>query len=480
MKMAKPRGLSHFVDKSDGVNTVLCVGISVELVLLLLSPLEELDSNLLEECKREKVLILLLIGSNSLTERVDLGCDLVGGSVIHDVGITDDLPSEIVCNGSGTFSVLTSYKTAEFLGNSRVSALVGKEDVVDCLSTDDLRGGSYERRITRIGSYVGNLLENLVELVGLSCHLKLRDEVGKHSAGNLITESVNVNLEDLGVDKTGRKIVLSDLVEVLRNNVKEREIKTGVVGSTLEGSYERLGGSVRRAHRERRNCGVNTVNACLDSLEKSHRAETGSVVSVKMNGNLYAVLDGLDQLICLVGLEKTRHILDADGVCAHLLELLCILREALVGVEGRRGVGDSRLNVSALLDSCLDSGLEVSCIVQRVKDTEDIDTVCNGLLYEVLNNVVRIVTVTENVLSAEEHLKLRVLAVRLDGTESLPRILVEETETGIEGGTAPSLEGIISNLIHYVKDGNHFFCSHTRCGKRLMRITEDCFCNQYF
>ena len=33
-----------------GVNSVLCVGIFVELVLLLLSPIEELDSNLLEEC----------------------------------------------------------------------------------------------------------------------------------------------------------------------------------------------------------------------------------------------------------------------------------------------------------------------------------------------------------------------------------------------------------------------------------------------
>ena len=90
------------------------------------------------------------------------------------------------------------------------------------------------------------------------------------------------------------------------------KLKTGVVGSALKCSYERLSRSMRGTHSEGRDRGINAVNTCLDSLKKGHRTETCGVVGVKLNGDLYGVLDSLNELECLVGLKKTRHILDAD------------------------------------------------------------------------------------------------------------------------------------------------------------------------
>ena len=230
-------------------------------------------------------------------------------------------------------------------------------------------------------------------------------------------------------------------------------------------------------HCKGRNCGINTVNTGLNSLKKRHRAKTCGVVGVKMHGNRNAVLDGLNKLICLVGLKKTRHILNANGICAHFLKLLCISCEAVVGMEGRCGIGDRRLNVTLFLDSRFNCGLKVSCIVKRIKDTNNINAVCNGLLNEVLNYVVSIVTVAENVLSTEEHLELCIFNVILDSSESCPGILVKETKAGIECSAAPCLKRMISNLIHINKDRNHFLGCHTGCRKGLMCVSKDGFCN---
>ena len=83
------------------MNAVCGIRVLVEVVLLLLSPIEELDSNLLEQSEGEKVLVLLLIGSNPLTEGVDLGSDLVSGTVINDLVVADDLLLEVLVDLRG-------------------------------------------------------------------------------------------------------------------------------------------------------------------------------------------------------------------------------------------------------------------------------------------------------------------------------------------------------------------------------------------
>ena len=151
-------------------------------------------------------------------------------------------------------------------------------------------------------------------------------------------------------------------------------------------------------------------------------------MSMKLNGNLYVALDRLNELECFIGLKKTGHILDTDRVSTHLLKLFSVSCKSFVGVEGRGCIGDRSLNVSALADSSLYCGLEISCIVESIEYTDYINTVCYRFLYKVFNDVVSIVTVTKNILTSEEHLKLGILNVISDCSESYPRILVEESK----------------------------------------------------
>ena len=67
-------------------------------------------------------------------------------------------------------------------------------------------------------------------------------------------------------------------------------------------------------------------------------------------------------------------------------------------------VRDSNLSVTIFLLSSLDSCFKVSDIVQCVKNSDDINTICNRLLYKILNKVISIVTVAKHILTSEKHL----------------------------------------------------------------------------
>ena len=75
----------------------------------------------------------------------------------------------------------------------------------------------------------------------------------------------------------------------------------------------------------------------------------------------------------------------------------------------------------------LDCGLQVPKIIQAVKNTDNIDSVRNRFLYEILYHIVAIRTISKDILSPEEHLKLRVLETITEFPKSVPRIFLQET-----------------------------------------------------
>src|SRR5699024_2517579 len=105
------------------------------------------------------------------------------------------------------------------------------------------------------------------------------------------------------------------------------------------------------------------------------------------------------------------------------------------------------LRVGFLLIRGLYCCLQVTHIVQAVKDTDNIDSVCHGFLNKVFNNVIRIGTVSQNVLPAEKHLQLGMFEAVAEFTESLPRILFQETEGCVKGSAAPALYRVVAYLI---------------------------------
>ena len=60
--------------------------------------------------------------------------------------------------------------------------------------------------------------------------------------------------------------------------------------------------------------------------------------------------------------------------------------------------------MSAFLFCCLNGSLKVSDIIQAVKNTDTINTICDGFLYKVLYYIICVVVVTQNVLATEQHL----------------------------------------------------------------------------
>ena len=86
--------------------------------------------------------------------------------------------------------------------------------------------------------------------------------------------------------------------------------------------------------------------------------------------------------------------------------------------------------MGTLLVGCLDGSLQVAGVVQRVKDTDDVDAVGNGLLDEVLDGVISVGTVAQHVLAAEQHLQLLVGQLLAQDAQTLPGVLVQEADAG--------------------------------------------------
>ena len=198
---------------------------------------------------------------------------------------------------------------------------------------------------------------------------------------------------------------------------------------------------------------------------------------MQLNRDIDRFLQGADKLDCLVRKKKACHILDADGVCAKVLDSLCKINPVVDRVGIAKCVGQGNLRVSLLLVCRLDCCLQVAEIIQAVEDTDDIDPISDGLLNKVLNNIIRVRAVSQDVLSAEQHLQLRILEACAKLSQPLPRILVEETKGGVKCCTAPALHGVVSDLVHLLDDREHLLGRHTGCNQRLMRVTQDSLSN---
>ena len=113
-------------------------------------------------------------------------------------------------------------------------------------------------------------------------------------------------------------------------------------------------------------------------------------MAVQLNRDIDRFLQCADKLDCLVRKKKSRHILDADGIRAKILDSLCKIYPVVDRVGIAKRVGQSDLRMSLLLIRCLDCCLQIAEIIQAVEDTDDIDPICDGLLNKVLNNIIRV------------------------------------------------------------------------------------------
>ena len=182
---------------------------------------------------------------------------------------------------------------------------------------------------------------------------------------------------------------------------------------------------------------------------------------VKINRKLRALLKSGNKLISGKRTKQTGHILDADGVSTHLFDLACDVLPIFHRISIAEGIDQSDLCMCSGFLGCLDSGLHIAQIVQAVENTDSVNAVLDGLLYEAVDDIICVMRIAENVLAAEKHLGRGLLEVRLQCSQSLPRILVKETKAGIEGSAAPALNCSIANLIHRIDDRKHLLDGHS-------------------
>ena len=88
--------------------------------------------------------------------------------------------------------------------------------------------------------------------------------------------------------------------------------------------------------------------------------------------------------------------------------------------------------------------------------------------------------VAENILAAQQHLELGVGQLLAKLAQTLPRVLAEEAQTHIKGGTAPAFDGVEARFVNGVKDRLELVVTKPGCDQRLVGVTQHGFGKLYF
>ena len=384
-----------------------------------------------------------------------------------DAGLGPDLLVDLAGQGA----VLALQHSPGLLGEGLVP--LAHDDVHDGLGAHDLGGGGHQRGIAEVLPDTGDLSQHIVVLVLLAGLLELADQVGQHAAGHLVEQGVGVHVQDLGVQGALVLQPLGHLAEVGGGVAHLVQVQTGIPGGTLQGGHQGLGGGLGGAVGQGAEGGVHDVHAGVGGHEVDHVAGAGGVVGVEVDGHVHALLQPLDQGVGVHGQQQVGHVLDAQGVGAHLLQLLGQLHEVVLVVDGGDGVGEGGLHDAAVLLGGLDGLLQVPHVVEGVEDADDVDAVLNGLAAEGVHHVVGVVLVAQDVLAPEEHLQLGVGQVLAQGPQPLPGVLLQKAHAHIEGGAAPALQGVVADGVQHLAGGEHVLDPHTGGGLGLVGVTED-------
>ena len=305
------------------------------------------------------------------------------------------------------------------------------------------------------------------------------NHVGQHTAGNLVHQSLCIGAHALGVDGLVVDVLLLHGLEEAVDLVDHILVQAGLNAHLGQSIVDALGSGLAGTVGEAGGSGIDDVHAGLDGLHNGHISHAGGAVGVQNQGQGHTgILDALEQLLSLLGAHGTGHVLQADGVEAHLLQLLAHFGVLLGGVDGALGVGDaagSHGTLGAVLLGCFQSGLDVAEIVQSIEDTQHIDAVLDGQLHELLHHIIVIVLVAQQVLTAEQHLESGVGHGLANLAQTLPGIFVQVAQAAVEGGTAPALHGVVAGLVHGGQNLLEIGEGHTGGHQGLVGITNDGF-----
>ena len=110
---------------------------------------------------------------------------------------------------------------------------------------------------------------------------------------------------------------------------------------------------------------IDDVDTGFDGFEVGCMAETGCAVRVELDRDVKRSLELLDEVFGYIRLEQAGHVLDADGVAAHILQLFSQLDEFFVRMDRADGIDETALDFRLLgaVERCIDGNFEVADIV---------------------------------------------------------------------------------------------------------------------
>ena len=195
------------------------------------------------------------------------------------------------------------------------------------------------------------------------------------------------------------------------------------------------------------------------------------------------VLDALDEVFCFIRSHGASHILQADGLESHTLELLAHFHILFDGVHRTLGIADTARGngvLGGILHGRIQRGFAVAEVIECIEDPDNVDTVLDGQFDELFHNVIMIVLISQQVLSTQQHLQLVVGQVLPEIPQPFPRVFVQIPQTRVKGRTAPALNGIIPCLVHCRQNVCIVCIRQTGCHERLVCITQNGFRKLYF
>ena len=173
--------------------------------------------------------------------------------------------------------------------------------------------------------------------------------------------------------------------------------------------------------------------------------------------------------------QNTCHILDADGRGPHLLHLFGQYHIVFQGVDRAGGIGNGARGLSATGNGLLHGYPQILYIIERIKNSDDVDTVLYGAADKGPDHLIRIVMISQHILSPQQHLQLGVLHLRADVSQPLPRVLLQVTQADIKGRTAPTLHGIKARLVDGLQNWRKLPKSQPSGHQRLVGIPQNVF-----
>ena len=183
--------------------------------------------------------------------------------------------------------------------------------------------------------------------------------------------------------------------------------------------------------------------------------------------------DALDDVVGGLRLEQRGHVLDADGIAAQFEELLRHVHEVAGRVQRAHRVADGALRVLSGAAHGRNRAPQIPHVVQRVEHAENVHSVLGRLVHEAVDHRIFIVPVTEQVLTAQQHLQAAVGKQLAELPQPLPGVLIEEADAGVKRRASPALYRPVARLVEIRAGGNHVFHSHPRRHQALVGVAKD-------